>query len=323
MGTVHKPRAGTLQFWPRKRAKRFLPSVNWPALQKNKEIRLLGSIGYKVGMARCLARDVTPDSMTKGKQIIFPITFIECPPMRIASIRFYRDSKVAFDVAVSIPEKDVKFLKRVLKLPKATKTTEKIAEVESKINEFSDIRLLVYSVVRATTIKKTPDVAEIALGGSIEEKLKFIKAHLDKEIMVSEIFKKNDLVDIRGLTKGKGFVGPIKRFGFGLRSYKSEKGRRRPGTLGPWTPSRVTFKAPLAGQLGLFSRVVYNAKIIDEGKAGAIKFEFPHYGKIRSDYIFVKGSVQGPQKRQLLITTALRPTKKITKQNFEVLNLLK
>jgi large subunit ribosomal protein L3 len=321
---AHKSRDGSLQFWPRKRIRKLLPSVNWPALQNRiEQSGLLGGIGYKVGMARYLVRDLTADSMTKGKQIIVPVTLIEFPPMRIASIRFYKNSNVAFDIPVSVPEKEAKFLKKVLKLPKEVKTAEKLSDAESKINEFNDIRILVYSIVRATGIKKTPDVAEMGLGGSIADKLKFVKENIDKEIIISDVFKKGNLIDVRGLTKGKGFTGPIKRFGLSLRGHKTEKGRRRPGTLGPWTPSRVTFRAPLAGQMGMFGRIVYNVKIVDVGQASAVNMDFPHYGKIKSTFVAVKGSVQGPPKRQILITTSLRPLKKTDKQNFEVLNLLK
>ena len=61
---------------------------------------------------------------------------------------------------------------------------------------------------------------------NIEEKIKFIKENLGKEISVSDIFENGQLIDFRGLTKGKGFSGPVKRFGISLKSHKSEKGRR-------------------------------------------------------------------------------------------------
>ena len=42
-------RHGSLQFWPRKRAKKILPSVSWSSLyNKQKTSGLLGFIGYKV-----------------------------------------------------------------------------------------------------------------------------------------------------------------------------------------------------------------------------------------------------------------------------------
>ena len=119
--------------------------------------------------------------------------------------------------------------------------------------------------------------------------------------------------------------GPVKRFGITLKSHKSEKGRRRPGSLGPWHPARVTFRVPQAGQLGMFTRVVYNSKIIDMGKISEEnKKDFSNiknYGDMKTEYIIVKGSVQGTSKRQLLLTSPLRETRKMKKINYELLEL--
>ena len=51
------------------------------------------------------------------------------------------------------------------------------------------------------------------------------------------------------------------------KGHKTEKGVRRPGSLGHWHPAHVVFRVPMAGQLGMFTRVSYNNKIIDMGKA--------------------------------------------------------
>ena len=170
--------------------------------------------------------------------------------------------------------------------------------------------------------KKIPDISEIGLRGTIEEKLNFAKEHLAKEISVEEVFEKGKLVDIRGLTKGKGLQGPVKRWGIGLKSHKSEKGQRAPGSLGPWHPSRVTFRAPQAGQMGMFTRVVYNNSIIDINKSGNENIKgLKNFGDIRTGYIAVYGSVQGSAKRQLLITAPLRTTKKQVKKNYEFMEL--
>jgi large subunit ribosomal protein L3 len=48
---------------------------------------------------------------------------------------------------------------------------------------------------------------------------------------------------------------------------------------------------------------------------------FGHYGVVKSDYVILKGSVPGPQKRGVVITQALRPTKFMAKKKFEVLEL--
>lgn len=309
MPTAKRPRKGSLQFWPRKRVNKFLPRVNWDAI--NSKNNLKGFICYKAGMMSAYVKDNTPHSMTKGKKIIIPVTILECPSMKIFSVRFYQNGKVAKEILSENLEKE---LKRKVKLPKK--------KTEMKLDEnYEDIRLICYSLVKKTGIKKTPDLIEIGIAGNIEEKINFIKENLGKEISVLDIFEKGQLIDLRGLTKGKGLSGPVKRFGITLKSHKSEKGRRRPGSLGPWHPARVTFRVPQAGQLGMFTRIIYNNKIIDLGKSEGKFKNIKNYGELKTDYILVNGSIQGPAKRQLLITAPLRETKKQKKKEMELIEL--
>ena len=144
---------------------------------------------------------------------------------------------------------------------------------------------------------------------------------MKKEFSVLDFFEKGQLIDLRGATKGKGFSGPVKRFGITLKQSKSEKGRRRPGSLGPWHPARVTFRVPQAGQLGMFQRIIYNNKIVDVGKSEDKFKGIKNYGDLKTDYIIVSGSVMGPSKRGLLITDSLRPNKKQSKKNFDFMGL--
>ena len=306
------PRKGSLQFWPRKRASKFLPSVNWDAISSGKNLK--GFICYKAGMKSAYVKDNTPNSMTKGKKIITPITVLECPPMKMFSVRFYKNGRVVKEILAGNLEKE---LKRKIKLPK--KDNKKIEDIKQ---EYDDVRVICYSQVKKTGIKKKPDLSEIGLVGNVEEKINFIKENLGKEISILDVFEKDQLIDLRGLTKGKGFSGPVKRFGITLKSHKSEKGQRRPGSLGPWHPARVTFRVPMAGQLGMFTRIIYNNKIIDLGKSKDKELtNIKNYGDVKTDYVLVKGSIQGSAKRQLLITAHLRQTKKQLKKNYELLEL--
>ncbi len=312
----HVPRKGSLQFYPRVRAKKIIPRVRWEALNKE-EIGLLGFIGYKAGMKSAYVKDNTPHSMTKGQRIIIPVTIIECPTMKIFSVRFYKDKKIVTEVLNQNIDKE---MKRKIKVPKEVK--KKIEEVAE--DSYDDVRLLVYSQVKKTGIKKTPDIAEVGLSGSLSEKRDFIKNNLAKEISIKDVF--NDcVVDVRGVTIGKGTQGPTKRFGLSLRFHKSEKGVRGPGSGGPWHPSRVEFTQPMAGQMGFFTRTSYNHKIIlldnIDTKNINLGEGFRHFGKIKTDYIVLFGSVQGPKKRQLLITSALRPTRWQVKKNYEFMEL--
>ncbi len=317
MPSTKSPRKGSLQFWPRKRVTRFLPSVNWKAINSGKNLK--GFIGYKAGMVSIEVKDLTPNSMTKDRKIIIPGTLIECPSMKIFSVRLYKNGLVSKEI---ISENLDKELKRKIKFPKEHKS-----KIESiKPEEYDDASIIVYSQVKKTGIKKKPDMVEIGLVGSLEEKLHFVRAHLHKEILLSDVFSSGELVDLRGLTKGKGFQGPIKRFGAHLRFHKSEKGVRKIGSIGPWHPARVTFRVPMAGQMGMFTRVHYNQKIISLGKVQEPEDKLKNiknYGTINTDYLIIAGSVQGVPKRPLLITTALRISKMQKKKNYEFLEILR
>ena len=315
MVSTKSPRKGSLQYWPRKRVSKFLPSVNWKVIDSGKNLK--GFIGYKAGMVSVEVKDNTANSMSKGKAIIIPATLIECPPMKIFSIRFYKNGIVAKEV---LNEQLDKELVKKVKLPK-----QKSNKLDSiKTGDYEDVSIIAYSVVKKTNIKKTPDLTELGLSGTIDEKLNFIKENLNKEIHISNVFEGGQVVDVRAVTKGKGFQGPVKRFGVHLRFHKSEKGKRKVGSIGPWHPAHVIFRVPMAGQLGMFTRVGYNQKIISLEKASekpvtAIK----NYGDIKTDYAIVAGSVHGVPKRQVLLTSPLRLTKMQKKKQYEFVEIKK
>ncbi|NPE27091.1 50S ribosomal protein L3 [Methanococcoides sp. SA1] len=296
-------RSGSLQFYPRVRAKKVVPRVNWRPVSKD-GVGLMGFVGYKVGMISVWAKDLTDNSMTKDKRVAIPATLIECPAMKIYNVRFYKGNKVLKDFLV-----DKKFK----------------AEDLDKVEDFDDVRVLMASGVAKTGIgKKKSDLVEVGISGDKDEKLGFVKENLAKEISVGEVFE-DGLVDVRGVTKGYGTCGPVKRFGIALKDHKSEKGQRRPGSLAPWHPARVTFRAPQAGQTGYHKRICYNNVILKSGKIAEddvnVKGGFNRYGNVKNDYLVLKGSVPGPKKRGLVITPAIRPTKFMAKKKFEVLEL--
>jgi len=314
MPTGKRPRYGSLQFYPRKRAAKFLPSVNWDPVSNNKS-GMLGFITYKVGMASATVSDKTEKSLTEKKRITIPVTILEAPNMKIFSVRFYKHSKPLKDVIVS----NDKELKKKVKVPKSLKEFDK--EVPE---DYDAVHIIAYSLAKQTGVKKTPDLIELAIAG--DKPLDFVKPLIGKEIPLADFLNDFNLFDVRGLTTGKGMQGPVKRFGITFKSHKSEKGRRNPGSIAPWHPAHVTFRAPMAGQLGLFTRIHYNQKLITSGTIQEKDINpiigFKRYGKIKTSYIIIKGSVQGPPKRQILITPAFRPTKAKAKLNYELIKLI-
>jgi large subunit ribosomal protein L3 len=312
MPTVRRPRFGSLGYYPRKRTKRQVARVRCWA--KEKEAKLVGFAGYKVGMIHLMVTDNDPNSMTKGEEISLPGTIIECPPLKAASVRFYKKTIDGLKVVSDVFAQDLdKELARKITLPK--KKNKKIEDVK----DFDDLTLVIYTQPKLTGIgKKKPEMFEIAIGGTKEEKLNYAKGILGKEIKVTDVLKEGNQLDVHGITKGKGFQGPMKRFGIGRKQHKSEKGTRNPGSLGGWKGQvNIMWKIPHAGQMGYFQRLEFNKwllKIGDNLEEINPKGGFMKYGVVKNPYIIVKGSVAGPRKRLVRLNFAIRPHKNTPKE---------
>ncbi|MBN2422520.1 50S ribosomal protein L3 [Candidatus Woesearchaeota archaeon] len=315
MPTRRRPRAGSLQFWPRKRAKRGYARIR--NYTKSDKPGLLEFTGYKVGMTHVLAVDNYKFSPTMGEDIFVPATILECPPLKVAAIRFYKKA-TSLNVKMEIRARLDKEVGRKLLLSKKQKTEE---EMLNKINldEFKDIRLLVHTQPKLTSIgKKKPELFETKLSGSMEEKFNYAKEHFGKEILVQDIFEEGEQVDVHAITKGKGVQGPVKRFGITIRQHKSEKAIRNPGSLGPWCGyAHFMWRVSHAGKMGYHQRTEYNKTILKisnnpweiEQKGG-----FLGYGNIKNTYLLLKGSIPGTRKRAIRFTKPMRPTKKVSKE---------
>ena len=73
-----------------------------------------------------------------------------------------------------------------------------------------------------------------------------------QQIAVADLFAEGDLVDVTGVSKGKGFAGHIKRHHFarGPKTHGSDH-HRAPGSIGPGTtPGRVYKGVKMAGHMG-------------------------------------------------------------------------
>ncbi len=311
MPTKRKPRYSSLQYWPRKRVKSETARVrSWASI---KEAKPLGFAGYKAGMTHLIVSDNRPTSKTNGESISMPVTVIECPPLKVASVVLYKKSGYGVDVSSQIlADKLDKELSKKISVPKKPKK-KKLDDI--KPDDFDDLRILVYTQPKMTGIgKKRPELFELAIGGKKEDKLSFAKERIGKEISVNEVFAEGQQVDIHSVTKGKGLQGPVKRHGIGLKSHKSEKSRRA-GVLGSEGDAKVRFYSHQSGQHGYHLRTEYNKWLlkIGEAKDANPKGDFLRYGKLNSTIVLVKGSLPGPAKRLVRFNLAIRPTRKIPK----------
>lgn len=108
-----------------------------------------------------------------------------------------------------------------------------------------------------------------------------------------DVFAEGEIVDVTGISKGKGFQGPIKRHGQarGPMAHGSRY-HRRPGSMGPVAPNRVFKGKKLAGRMGGTQITVQNLEII---KVDAER-----------NVILIKGNVPGPKKALLKIKSAVK-----------------
>ena len=306
---IRRPRHGSLQYWPRTKAKRIYPRLKNQPTSKN--LSVLGFAGYKAGMTHVLFTDERAGSHTKGEQVAWPVTVIECPPLKAYGINFYFKDAYGLKLSNSLLfSKLDKILGKKLKLPKKYDYESKLKELEPKLNDYCDIRLLVHTQPRLTPInKKKPETFEMAIGGDdVKAKFDFAKNLLGNEIKVNDIIKTGLFVDVHSVSKGKGFQGTVKRFGVHLRRHKAEK-KKRGNIVGPERPYKVHWGMIMPGRMGYNNRTEYNKKVVLVGsKPEEInpKGGFMHYGFVKNDYILVKGSVPGPNKRLIRVTEARR-----------------
>lgn len=118
-------------------------------------------------------------------------------------------------------------------------------------------------------------------------------AALGKELSVDG-FQPNTFVDVTGTSKGKGFQGVIKKFGFqgGPKTHGS-KFHRAPGSIGQCaTPARVFKQKKMPGHMGDKTTTVQNIKVVE----------------LNTDkgYMLLKGSIPGSKNGFIRVSQAVK-----------------
>jgi large subunit ribosomal protein L3 len=245
------------------------------------------------------------ESPSKNNEISTSCTILEIPRLEIYGVRFYKKDNTGYKViAHEIHHKESA---KKLGEKKLKHDESKLASLKDKVSDYKDITALMVAYPRDLSVEQHhPMRFESALGGNNEDKFNFITSRLGKEIKVAELLKNGEFVDISTVTKGKGWAGVIKRFGVARLQHKATNKIRHVGTLGPFTPGKVLFTVPQAGQMGFNYRTETNKRVLKVGNASEVqkinpKAGFQHYGNVKNDYIIIKGSVGGPAKRLVRI----------------------
>ena len=315
---IHRPRRGSMAFYPRKRASDIVATFRtWPDPKLGRPM-LLGFAAYKAGMAHAVIIDDRPTSPFYGKEIVKAVTILDAPPLKVLAFRAYtydpwKNALLTLgEVWCSEIPKDV--YRVVPTLPEKIDTNKMFEKIKEKLDLITQVRAIVATQPRLSGIgKKTPEIFEIPIGGvdDIPTIINYAMSILGKDINVTDVFKPGMYVDVTAVTKGKGFQGVVKRFGVVIRPrwHKHRKGCRKGGSVGPQAPGPM-FTIPRAGQMGFHKRTEYNKRILKIGLNGeeiTPKSGFKHYGVIKGPYIVLEGSVPGPVKRLVTMRFPVRP----------------
>jgi large subunit ribosomal protein L3 len=111
------------------------------------------------------------------------------------------------------------------------------------------------------------------------------------EIKIEDVFQPGDIVDVTGVSKGKGFAGGVKRWGFhgGPRTHGQSDRERAPGSIGQTTtPGRVYKGKKMAGRMGQDTVTVKNLEIIEITSDGMILIKGLVPGSVNSVVVIKK-----------------------------------
>lgn len=154
----------------------------------------------------------------------------------------------------------------------------RVSALDSKVTQIKNTEKDGYQAIQITTYKNSQQ-------DKILKQIEFKENQITKFKIGDSInasqFKKDEIIEVSGVTKGKGFAGTIKRHGFqrGPAAHGS-KNVRKPGSIGGGYPQRVVKGKKMAGNIGRENRTIKNLKIFD----------------VLDSEILIYGAIPGPNK---------------------------
>lgn len=147
-----------------------------------------------------------------------------------------------------------------------------------------------------------PQKGHLAAANTLKKHLKefrveSVDAYTVGQEIKADVFATGEMIDVTGISKGKGFQGPIKRHGQsrGPESHGSRY-HRRPGSMGACSyPGRVFKNKKLAGHMGSVKVTVQNLEVV---RVDADK-----------NFILVKGAIPGAKGSVVTIKEAVKASK--------------
>ena len=177
---------------------------------------------------------------------------------------------------------------------------------EGKAVAVSVVEIMPNTISQIKTLEKDGYNAVQIAYGQIKKPTKAIVGHLKKSGLKSslkiaefkadetvnlkvgdrntlDVFQEGDKVKVTAVSKGKGFAGTIKRWGFhrGPKTHGSNN-IRQPGSIGSMFPQRVVKGRKMYGHLGAKQASVLNLKIVKVNK--------------ENNLLLISGAIPGPAK---------------------------
>jgi len=300
-------------------------------------------MGYKAGCTHIVREVDKPGSKLHKKEVVEAVTILEAPPMIACGIVGYIETAQGLRSLATVwaqhlgeevrrrfyknwySSKKKAFTQYSKNYQKGRRKHTINRDIEKIRRRCTVVRLLVHTQIRKLKLRqKKAHLMEVQInGGNIADKVQFGLGLFEKPIPVSSVFEENEMIDVIGITKGKGFEGVTTRWGTTRLPRKTHKGLRKVACIGAWHPSRVQWSVPRAGQNGYHHRTEINKKIYRIGngsdkKSGSTEIDlteksitpmggFPHYGIINEDFLMIKGATAGTKKRVLTLRKTLLP----------------
>ena len=223
---------------------------------------MIGIIGKKLGMTQIFNE--------QGHQI--PCTVVEATPNRVTKVV---DKTTAGYVAVELgygAQRTARAAAKGTRAPKGRRANlAELGHVKKSGLDFAPRALRSFRLDDA--LGKNPEIPAFNLGDSV----------------TVGIFAPGDTVKVTGTSKGRGFQGVVKRYGFGggPNTHGNTK-HRRPGSIGPGTdPSRVIKGKKMPGHYGAARHTQTHLRVekIDAER----------------NLIYIRGSIAGPTNGIVLV----------------------
>jgi large subunit ribosomal protein L3 len=250
---------------------------------------MLGFPAFKAGTVHVITTDDRAKTPNFGKPLFNISSVLSVPEVEVRGLRLY-GREMGNDRALTDIGANAQASLEKAPLDRTTRVTALLSIVprDSGLSQ------------------KKPVPFEVGVGGAgVKEQAAYVAGLVGKKVKFSEVFKPGMYVDVLGITKGKGFEGPVTRFGVKRKQHKSRKSVRAVGVIGPWHPAAVMYTVARAGQMGFHQRTETGKRILMVGnakeKAITPSGGFLHFGEVRGDYAVLRGSVPGPASRFVMV----------------------